>query len=222
MAWQVAIVADDKTDIAPLLCWHPVWAWSTPQRLDAAQELRAKHQELWSPDPALTLINTPAGDDPVLAVVAEIPTLELHHSQMTAVSVFGLKNSTGLNDGMAALGYKFVRFSDRYGLLFTRPMSSIEGSTELELDATAWRTAKDVYDSFFKAVGAPEWHGRNFDALNDSIVNGGINKIEVPYTIIVRNLSAASPEAAEFLKKFAGLISEFQMDGCPVEIRIDG
>jgi hypothetical protein len=222
MAWQVAIVADDNTDIAALLCWHPVWAWSTPQRLEAADELRARSQGLWSPDPALTLIKTPVGKDPVSAVLAEIPTLELHHCLMTAVRIFGLNESTPLNDGMAALGYKFVRFTKEYGLLFTRPMSAIEGSRELQLDATAWRTAKDVYDSFFSAVGAPEWHGRNFDALNDSIVNGGINTIEVPYTITVRNLSAASSEAASFLKKFAGLISEFQTDGCPVEMHIEG
>jgi RNAse (barnase) inhibitor barstar len=55
---------------------------------------------------------------------------------------------------------------------------------ELVLDGSTWQNRDDVYDAFFKAVGAPDWHGRNFDALNDSIATGSINKIEVPYRLI--------------------------------------
>ena len=40
---------------------------------------------------------------------------------------------------------------------------------ELILNGAEWTTRDDVYDSFFRAVGAPDWHGRNFDALRDSI-----------------------------------------------------
>jgi hypothetical protein len=31
---------------------------------------------------------------------------------------------------------------------------------KLLLDGSSWRTTDDVYDAFFRAVGAPEWHGR--------------------------------------------------------------
>ena len=41
--------------------------------------------------------------------------------------------------------------------------------TELVLNGADWTTKDDVYDAFFCAVGAPEWHGRNLDALADSI-----------------------------------------------------
>ena len=36
---------------------------------------------------------------------------------------------------------------------------------ELALDGADWLTRDDVYDAFFRAVGGPEWHGRNFDGV---------------------------------------------------------
>jgi RNAse (barnase) inhibitor barstar len=56
----------------------------------------------------------------------------------------------------------------------------IGGMVELVLDGSEWKTKDDVYNAFFRAVGAPEWHGRNLDALADSISGGSINQVEVP------------------------------------------
>ena len=36
---------------------------------------------------------------------------------------------------------------------------------ELVLNGADWATIEDVYNAFFRAVGAPEWHGHNLDAL---------------------------------------------------------
>jgi len=176
---------------------------------------------LWEPEPALTLFNTPIGDTPVDSLIAEIPTLELHHPNMAAVRIFGLSDSSALRNGLNALGYKFVCASDDPWLLFARSINDLEGVASLELDAADWRTSDDVYDAFFKAVGAPEWHGRNFNALSDSIATGGINKTDVPYRIIIRSAGAMSPETANFLKDFAELAEELGSKGCPVEIRIE-
>lgn len=46
---------------------------------------------------------------------------------------------------------------------------------ELILDGAGWKTRDDVYDAFFGAVGAPNWHGRNLDAVADGISGGSIN-----------------------------------------------
>jgi len=51
---------------------------------------------------------------------------------------------------------------------------------EITLDAAGWQSADDVYSAFFHAVGAPPWHGRNLDALRDSIGAGHINVIAPP------------------------------------------
>lgn len=92
---------------------------------------------------------------------------------------------------------------------------------ELVLNAAEWNTSDDVYDGFFKAVGAPAWHGRNFNALNDSIANGNINEVEVPYRLVIRNYDLMGSEAKKMADDFIDLIHEIAARGCPVEIRAD-
>jgi len=87
--------------------------------------------------------------------------------------------------------------------------------------ASGWRTSDDFYDSFFRAVGAPSWHGRNFDALRDSIGAGEINQIEVPYRIVIRGLSCASTDARTVAMDFEHLVQRLAQDGCPVEIVLE-
>lgn len=144
MAWQVAVVLDEETNVGALLGWLPVWAWSTSQRLASAKELRKLWESCWDPEPALTLINIPIGDNPVEALIAEIPTIETHYYHLTAVRVFGIPDSSELRHGFDQLGYKFVTASDDPWILFARPMSSLKDVTELELDATGWKVSDDV------------------------------------------------------------------------------
>ena len=92
---------------------------------------------------------------------------------------------------------------------------------ELVLDAFGWKTKDDVYTAFFKVVGAPEWHGRNFDALNDSIATGQINEIGVPYRIVIQNYRPENDVVHKFVSDFSDLIHEIAARGCPVDIRID-
>jgi RNAse (barnase) inhibitor barstar len=91
---------------------------------------------------------------------------------------------------------------------------------ELVLDAEGWVNADDVYDAFFAAVGAPRWHGRNLNALRDSISTGSINEVEVPYSLIVRNASMAGSDARRMLDLFLELIDCIKGDGCPVEMKV--
>ena len=92
---------------------------------------------------------------------------------------------------------------------------------ELILDGTTWRTKDDVYDAFFRAVGAPEWHGRNFDALRDSIAAGSINQIEALYKLIIQNYDRIMGEAKTLTDDFIDLIRELATDGCAVEIHVE-
>jgi RNAse (barnase) inhibitor barstar len=91
---------------------------------------------------------------------------------------------------------------------------------ELMLDGRDWDTADDVYDAFFLAVGAPVWHGRNLDALNDSIATGSINAIEVPYRIVIANFDLISGNAMSMATNFTDLVREIAARGCPVEIEL--
>jgi hypothetical protein len=69
---------------------------------------------------------------------------------------------------------------------------------KIELDASDWRTVIDFYEALLSALGAPERHGMNVNALIDSMVWGGINELEPPYAINVtdaRNLPSDVKEA---------------------------
>jgi RNAse (barnase) inhibitor barstar len=92
---------------------------------------------------------------------------------------------------------------------------------ELILDGAKWITRDDVYDSFFAAVGAPSWHGRNLDALNDSIAGRQINRIEVPYKLVLRNFDLIGPGALKVANDFIDLIHELAEGGTPVEIVVE-
>jgi RNAse (barnase) inhibitor barstar len=89
---------------------------------------------------------------------------------------------------------------------------------EILLDASGWTKPEDLYHAFFQAVGAPQWHGRNFNALRDSIAGGRINKIEVPYRIRVKNFSAMGEEVKGFGSDFVSFVKELRDSGCPIDI----
>jgi RNAse (barnase) inhibitor barstar len=74
---------------------------------------------------------------------------------------------------------------------------------------------------FFSAVGAPEWHGRNLDALADSISGGSINQVEVPYRLVIKSYDRIGPHAKAMADSFVNLFRELAADGCPVEIRVE-
>ena len=90
--------------------------------------------------------------------------------------------------------------------------------TTLTLDGTNWKTKDDFYDAFFKAVGAPDWHGRNFNALHDSIIYRDINQIEIPYTIRISGFGQAPEEVKNLVKDFCDLIKEFHSAGYDVDV----
>jgi RNAse (barnase) inhibitor barstar len=92
---------------------------------------------------------------------------------------------------------------------------------EVILDGSDWATKDDVYDAFFDVVGAPEWNGRNLDALADSIAGGQINQVEAPYRFVITNYSQIATAVKETTDNFVNLVRELARKGCPVEIRVD-
>jgi len=92
---------------------------------------------------------------------------------------------------------------------------------EIILDGGAWKSPHDIYDSFFTAVGAPSWHGRNFNALHDSIATGQINKIEIPYLVRIKNYASIAPGARCMAADFVGLIQDMHRSGILVNIAVD-
>jgi RNAse (barnase) inhibitor barstar len=92
------------------------------------------------------------------------------------------------------------------------------GMKEITLNGADWKTKDDFYDAFFAAVGAPSWHGRNFNALSDSITTGNINEVELPYFIHVFGLDKMPGDVKRLVEDFCGLIKEFRSEGYEVDI----
>jgi hypothetical protein len=65
---------------------------------------------------------------------------------------------------------------------------------QIKLDARQWRKIDDFYDALLEAIEAPAWHGRNINALADSMVCGGINALEPPFSISISHADALSEE----------------------------
>jgi RNAse (barnase) inhibitor barstar len=89
---------------------------------------------------------------------------------------------------------------------------------ELILDGSTWQSRDDVYDAFFAVVGAPKWHGRNFDALIDSIEKDSINAVEVPYRLVITHYDSVGAGARKMASDFIDLVQEIKARGCPVDI----
>ena len=76
----------------------------------------------------------------------------------------------------------------------------------IELDASGWLTPLDFYEALLASLGAPEWHGRNINALIDSMIVGDINSVEAPYRVVVTGLNKAHEDAFdELIQAFAAL-----------------
>lgn len=93
-----------------------------------------------------------------------------------------------------------------------------DGAREITLAGARWQSADDAYDALFAALGSPAWHGRNFNALRDSIGVGSINRVETPYCLRITGIESMAPGVRAFVADFADLIRELQADGVQVSI----
>ncbi|HYM31117.1 MAG TPA: barstar family protein, partial [Candidatus Cybelea sp.] len=78
----------------------------------------------------------------------------------------------------------------------------------IDMDGSAWNSVADFYDVILPALGAPKWHGRNLDALNDSISGNDINEVRLPYTIRIRGAANMNATARAMVERFRELILE--------------
>jgi len=78
----------------------------------------------------------------------------------------------------------------------------------IEIDWEIIDSDKTFYEILLPQLDAPEWHGRNLDALNDSLVTGSINGVEPPYRIININTSKSAESITDFQRKVFGIFAD--------------
>jgi len=227
MSWKVGVVLDHEANLASLqilLGQMPVWAVETPERREALRPLNEEFKLFWIPEPAFTVFTDHLPEDRVSTLLNLIPTIGEHHPNLTGLHLVGIESSTELLRELSAFGYEPVpdpnaTYPDR--LRFALPLSRIPNMSEIVLDADGWQKFGDFYTAFFPAVGAPDWHGRDPNALNDSIEGCGINKIEVPYRIVIRNATKMGSAAAGEVNDFQVVIAHMRDVGCPVDLVVE-
>jgi RNAse (barnase) inhibitor barstar len=224
MAWQVAMLLDADTNVNVGVGLMPIWAKTTDERRAYPLKWRESWNSMWHPDPGFTLIDIPPDGDLADWAVSFVPIIEEHHPSLFCLHLFGIEKSESLDSSMAELRFFPASILIEGGLSFTRPFEKV--AKGLILDASDWSLrgdwfwAQDFYTAFFEAVGAPEWHGRCLDALNDSIAGGGVNKIEVPYRIVLRNVPGDNEMVSGALADFVTLFERLHAEGCPVTLEL--
>lgn len=93
--------------------------------------------------------------------------------------------------------------------------------TVIHLNGLEWRSPADFYSALLPKLGAPDWHGRNLDALYDSM-SGNVHCLKPPFTIEVRETAGLSPDMKAYLTKveqvFEGARKNF---GISVYFKVD-
>jgi hypothetical protein len=74
----------------------------------------------------------------------------------------------------------------------------------IRLDARRWKTVLDFMGALRNAIGAPDWHGWSIDAFIDSMIWGGINTLEPPYTISIENAASLPDVVREEIDILSG------------------
>ena len=73
-----------------------------------------------------------------------------------------------------------------------------------DIDASSWKERINLYEAILPVLDAPEWHGKNMNALLESIIWGEINAVDPPFTLRIRgtaNLPAGVAEELGWLKE---------------------
>ena len=91
----------------------------------------------------------------------------------------------------------------------------------IKLDATGWKTPVDFYDAILAALEAPHWHGKNANALRDSMWGGDINGIEPPYRIWITGTAKLPGDVAREVEYMVTDINKVQGKDADILFQID-
>lgn len=95
----------------------------------------------------------------------------------------------------------------------------------IDLDATKWKTVGDFYGALLAAIGAPEGHGQSPDALIDSMIWGGMNAVDAPYTVRISGTANLPKDVLNYIEVAQQVLAEGRLDyqsrrGGDVEVAI--
>jgi hypothetical protein len=78
----------------------------------------------------------------------------------------------------------------------------------IDLDASNCVTILDFVDALCAVLGSPEWHGRSIDAFIDSMIWGGIDSVNPPYTVRVSGTEKISKDVRDEIELLRRCLAE--------------
>ena len=89
---------------------------------------------------------------------------------------------------------------------------------EIVIDWAALKSEEAFYDVLLPQLAAPDWHGRNLNALWDSVGVGHINGIEPPYRIVMRGITEVPDGLADFVRRVVVVLLDAAMVRDGIEV----
>jgi RNAse (barnase) inhibitor barstar len=81
-------------------------------------------------------------------------------------------------------------------------------SQKVLIDWKKIKNKNDFYKDFFSQTEAPNWHGENLNAVNDSMVTGSICEKGPPFSFEIKNNHLIKTELFEFAKAIEEIFHE--------------
>ncbi|MBB6503337.1 RNAse (barnase) inhibitor barstar [Sphingomonas endophytica] len=89
----------------------------------------------------------------------------------------------------------------------------------IRLDARGWQRREDFWAALLPALGAPDWHGPNLDALYDGLV-AGENRVRPPLTVEIVVSTPFPVPLTTNLDRVRNVFADAARDtGLPIELR---
>ena len=73
-------------------------------------------------------------------------------------------------------------------------------------------TPNDVFERVLAVLGAQDWHGRNLDALWDSVTSDEINGVHAPYRLQVAGYAGLRQDLRDLVDKIGAMFAEARRD----------
>ena len=89
---------------------------------------------------------------------------------------------------------------------------------EIVIDWAKIEDMDDLYDSLFEQLDSPSWHGRNLNALWDSVHGGNINGVEPPYKVVIKNEDQVTGNLVEFAQGIRDVFAGANRENGDIEI----
>jgi len=91
----------------------------------------------------------------------------------------------------------------------------------ITLDGARWRSQADFYNALLDVIGDPGWHGRNLDALEETLRIGHVHTINPPFAIHISGAAVMAEEVRAYLDRFLALATDLRADGIVVDVTLE-